>query len=119
MIIEALCFAVYEITTTAVGVIGLKAISGEGLKKRMLSISAPRQLPVIDKYLKRQIGATTKTECYLANKIAKIINRMVQYQAFRSILILIARSAREKQLGKVGHSFACARGRHYWRLLVS
>jgi hypothetical protein len=94
VIIEVLGVVAYEVVTTAVGVLGLKAISGDSLRKRMASLNQPKHLPVVDKFLKRELGHISKQEQWLAIKAAKAVNTASKYEAFKLILILLARKAR-------------------------
>lgn len=90
---------IYEIATTAAGLLGLRALKGTNLKKRLAGINRPKELPVIDRQLRKYVGHTTKTERYLSRKIASAINRISQYQSFQSILILIGRKFNVQTIG--------------------
>src|SRR5271157_2821032 len=100
MIIELIA---YELVTTAGGLLGLKALSGANVSKQMIGINGPKPLPIIDSYLKRQVGHVSKREAWLSTKAVKTINRLSQYQAFKYILVLAGRKAREYQLAQGGH----------------
>lgn len=97
MIIEILAVVGYEVVTTAAAMLGLKALSGNNIQRQMLGLKQPKRLPVVDGYLKRQLGGTTKMEERLSRKAVKVINHISQYQAFRMLLIMAGRKIREAQ----------------------
>ena len=95
MFTEILAVVGYEVVTTAATVLGIKALSGGTIKHQMLGLKQPKRLPIIDSYLKRQLGETTKMENKLSKKAVKVINHISQYQAFRFILIMAGRKINE------------------------
>lgn len=99
MLIE---LVVYELVTTIGGVLGLKALSGANVNKRLQSINKPKELPVIDKFLKRQLGPMSKREQYLSRKGVAFVNRISRYHAFRYLLVIAARRINEKQKNQAG-----------------
>lgn len=96
MLIEIIGVVGYEVVTTALGLAGLKFMNG-GLKKKLQGINRPKTLPLIDTYLKRQLGPLSKSEQWVSKKAVKAINRMTQYQSFRLLLILASRKVRERE----------------------
>jgi hypothetical protein len=107
MILELI---IYEVSTTAASLLGLKALAGGGVKRQMLGLKQPKRLPVIDGYLKRQLGETTKLEEKLSRTAVKAVNHLSQYQAFRLILIMAGRKIKH-EIGNQYHSAQC-RGIH-------
>jgi hypothetical protein len=107
MFIEILA---YEFITTGAGLLGLKALSGASINKRLAGINQPKRIRFVDSYLSRLLGPTTKTERYLARKAAKAINKISQYQASQSLMILGLRKAREHKLGKSSKDISCSLG---------
>lgn len=89
---------VYEIVSTAAGFLGIKMIKLGHTKKRLQSINAPKQLPIIDKYLKNKVGTVTKTQQFLVNRIVNLISTVIKYQAFRYLIVLFMRRSHANQL---------------------
>ena len=72
--------AVYEGVTTVGGLLGLKAISMAGTRKRLMGINGVKTLPIIDRRLKREVGRMSKTEVWTSKKIAEGINHISIYK---------------------------------------
>ena len=85
----------YEAVTTAATLLGFKALSGAGLKKRMLSLNHPKQLPFIDDRVKKYVGPITNMEDRISKRAVSAIRRMSEYKSFRYLLILAGRKFRE------------------------
>jgi len=94
----------YEVGTTAASLLGLKAISMANVKHQLQGIKRTKHLPIIDKYLKNQVGRVSKHEAWLAARAVKTIQAISQYDAFKPLLILLGRKARESQMAKTAGS---------------
>ena len=93
MIMELL---LYEVSTTAAGLLGLKAISMSGVRRQLQSINMPKRLPIVDQILRNKIGHTSKTERFVSRRVASTIQNATRFQAFRYLIILAMRRKREK-----------------------
>lgn len=106
MILE---WVIYEVVTTAGSFLGFKMLTGNRFR-RLKGLNLPKQVPVIDNILKNKIGVITKREKWLANKAAKTINRISQYEAFKLLLVLAGRSVHAKAIQNRKRSTNSVRG---------
>jgi hypothetical protein len=67
-------------------------------KAQCQGIRQPKELPIIDSYLRRQVGHISKKEEYLSHKAVAAINRLSRYQAFRLLLIYFGRRIQHEGL---------------------
>lgn len=116
MLIELI---VYEVGTTAASLLGLKAISMANIKRQLQGIKRQKRLPIVDKYLKKQVGTVSKREAWLAARAVKLIQNISQYEALAPLLILLGRKARESQTAQgTGHIGGIAARRRHSSWLV-
>src|ERR1700751_2552907 len=84
---------IYEVVSTLLGVAGLKLLFGQGNSKYLLGIKQKKTLPVVDGYVKQQVGRVAKHEDWLSRKAVHIIQTATQYESFRMLLIIAGRHA--------------------------
>lgn len=95
-------YLIYEGVSTTLSIFGIKALSFGNAKK--LIINQPKSLPIVDRYLRNQLGFITSTERWMAKKITNGINRITTYQAFNLLIALGLRKMREKQVCSISNT---------------
>jgi len=95
MITSIILVALYEVITTVLTLLGLKALSSTSLDKRMAGLNQPKRLPLIDRKLNKLVGPVSKREAWVADKTVKAINNLTKYRAFRMLVILGKRRIHE------------------------
>lgn len=92
--------AAYEIITTAASLLGLKALSSTNVNKAMKGINRPKQLPIINHFLRKQVGHISKREDWLSRKAVMIGKAILSYDDARLAGILLGRKLYEAGLQK-------------------
>jgi hypothetical protein len=109
MILE---FILFEITGIG-SMLGYQSVSN--VKAQCRGINMPKELPIIDGYLKHRVGKLSKQELYVSTKAVAAVQRLSKYRAFRYLLVYFWREARAHQLEKGRNRFrssGCARWYH-------
>jgi hypothetical protein len=94
MILELILF---EITGIG-GMLGYQSVSN--VKAQCRGINAPKELPIIDAYLRHRVGRLSKQELYVSTKAVAAVQRLSKYRAFRYLLVYFWREVRVHQLEK-------------------
>lgn len=90
----------YEVVTTGLGLLGLKAISLSGVNRQLQGIAQPKRLPIIDAQLKAKIGEMSKYEKFISRKATLMLNKATRYHAFRYLIVMLVRKSNEQKVAR-------------------
>lgn len=105
MILELI---IYEVSTTAASLLGLKALNFGSVKKQLQGISKPKSIPFVDRLLRDKVGKLSKTEDYISRKIVITVQKLSKYHAFRYLVVIAGRQIKESNVQAI-RNFKCGR----------
>lgn len=98
---------VYEVSTTAAGLLGIKALNFGAVKKQLQGINKPKSILFVDKLLRDRVGKLSKTEDYTSRKVVTAVQKLSKYHAFRYLLVIAGRKIKEHNVQTI-RNFKCS-----------
>jgi hypothetical protein len=103
-------FVLYELVTTVGSLFGIKLVNA---KRQLRGINRPKQLPVIDKALRKKVGTMSATEVVISKNLIRFVNTIMRYRAVQYLIVLVMRKTRaeaDKKIRVIGSCHSNTRG---------